>query len=301
VSTGTRGFAGDPEFHELCRQFRALEARKAVDEASASFAQAHLIRDARVRLRAPVATLCEALDLSAQSVHTYRNVAERIDEPLFRELVGARGSGGLTLFPWSIIVQVARLARKEERDELIEKIRLHEWRTRAVAAYLSLGRGDAARLASDLGLGDRGRRHRSGGDLEGTRVPPPATSAVLGSPLATLMGGLSRARRPAVALVTVADVASRLIARASRESDRERASLTELWAARDALTRCALVVFGARSSIERRLSELCAELDPERCGSEARSGRGEGTDAARREAQVIDVRRRLDRRVGAAP
>jgi hypothetical protein len=150
MSTSTRSFARSAAFCDLCERFRALEARKAVDEASLNFEQARLIRDARVRLRVPVAEICDALDLSPQSVNAYRNVAERIDAGRFRELIEARRADGLAVFPWSVIAQVARLAGEDERDALIENIRLHGWRTRRVQRWVSVERRDvAARIPSD--------------------------------------------------------------------------------------------------------------------------------------------------------
>jgi hypothetical protein len=236
-----------------------------VDEAGANFEQAQLIRDARVRMRVPVAAMCEALDLSRQSVNTYRNVAERIDEKLFRDLIEARRPGGLALFPWSIIAQVARLAGKEEREDLIKKIRLHGWRTRNVEGYVSVERSDAAaRIAKESG---GGRNHAQAGRAPTAVQGTPGRSDAeqreevlpvvgkLATRMEMLLKDVSRKAPPTLILVAVADAASRMIAEVAGDADGERATVREMCAARDALTRCAAVVSYARTSIEKRLSE----------------------------------------------
>jgi hypothetical protein len=266
--TSTRAFAGNPEFRDLCRKFRALEARKAVDEASANFEQAHLIRDARVRLKVPVAAICDSLDLSPQSINTYRNVAERIDEKLFRQLIEARRADGLALFPWSVIAQVARLAGEEEREELIKSIRLRGWRTRDVQGYIAVERSDAAAR-----INGESRAGRSGAQVGGVtarsdpdEIPRDGVSSVVGD-LATrmemLLKDVSRTAPPTYILVAVADVASRMIAEAARASDRECQSRRELRTAREALTRCAAIASDVRNSIQRRLAKSREEVGAE--------------------------------------
>lgn len=167
-----------PAFCEICERFRALEARKSEDEAIANFEQAKLIQDARVRLKVPVSTICEALALSAQSVHAYRSVAARIEAPLFRELMKERRPDGLPLFSWSIVAQVARLADAREREDLLERIRNCGWRTRAVEEHISSRRG---------GLDQPRRRGRT------PRHATPAVLAVAADALARLAAEVAHA------------------------------------------------------------------------------------------------------------
>jgi hypothetical protein len=239
-------FVQDPAFREICERFRALEARKAADEAGANFEQAQLILDARTRLRAPVAVLCEALDLSAQSVHSYRNVAERIDARLFGDLVKEHRPSGLPVFPWSIIVQIARLASEPERQDLIRTIRLRGWRTRDAEGYVSVQRSEAAARP--------GARSRRGTSRGGGEPGPPEGGDLAARLEAAVADGPTKAP-PTQVVVVVAEFAARALTEAARDAVRGPASPGELTEAREALTRCATSAFDAKNAVAERLAE----------------------------------------------
>jgi hypothetical protein len=238
TATRSGDFAQDPAFRAICDRFRALEARKAADEASANFEQAQLILDARTRLGVPVAVICEALDLSPQSVHSYRNVAERIDANLFGDLVKEHRPSGLPVFPWSIVVQIARLASEHERRDLVQMIRLRGWRTRDAECYVSVQRSEAAA--------------RQGAKLP--RGGPPSIGD-LAARMEALVRDAARKAPPTRVVVVVADFAARTLTEATHEVACGRASAQELMDARDALIRCATSAFDAKNAVAERIAE----------------------------------------------
>jgi hypothetical protein len=266
IVTATRSgdFAHDRAFREICEKFRALEARKAADEASANFEQAQLILDARTRLGVPVAVICEALDLSPQSVHGYRNVAERIDASLFGDLVKEHRPSGLPVFPWSIVVQIARLANEHERQDLILMIRLRGWRTRDAQGYVSVQRSEAAaRQGAKLRGGSRSRgaapvassAEDAGRRDEENGEPGPSSIGDLAARMEALVSNAARTAPPTRVVVVVADFAARTLAEAAQEVACGRASAQELMDARDALIRCATSAFDAKNAVAERLAE----------------------------------------------
>jgi hypothetical protein len=266
-----RATAENAAFGEICEKFRALEARKTADEAHVNFEQAQLIRDARVRLKVPVAAIGEALGLSAQSINTYRNVAERIDRALFRELIGER-LGAISPFPWSVIAQVARLEDQGERGEVIEKIRRCGWRTRDVEAFVSSRR--SARVFSSRNAEGRKAaevepgplppgRSKVSGDVPGEEAGD-VTSLVsaLGREMLVLVNAAGDAARPALISIA-ADLLVRVVVDAAQAvaSVAGRAPSQELGRVRDALSRCAAVISDARVAIGTKLAEAEA-LEP---------------------------------------
>jgi hypothetical protein len=270
AATVSRVAAGTPTFSEICERFLGLEARKAADEACVNFEQAQLIRDARVRLKVPIAVIGEALRLSPQSINAYRNVAERIDEPLCRELIGER-LHAIPLFSWSVIAQVARLENHGDRMDLIGKIRECSWRTRDVEAYVSSRRGDArARCARREGQTPGrgvaheprpGERARMGGTATGEEAAD-VTSCMrdLGSRMLRLVhANASDAARPTLVII-VTEVLARVLREAAHAlaTAHERAPSRDLEGARDALTRCLESVARARDT----LTESLAEAEP---------------------------------------
>jgi hypothetical protein len=265
------------EFLEICENFRSLEARKSADEATVNYEQARLILDARVRLKVRIASICEALELSHQSVNTYRSVAERIDERSFRGLIEEHRPDGLPLFPWSIIVQLARLEDARERADAIQRIRLGAWNARRAEEYISSKRRSTRpRKRGSHGDGDSraGPAPRLGDGLEARgdpRLVEPDTLTPAGSDLARRAEGLVRscAKQSSASTVSVivliADVATRIVRDATAALG--RASVRELALAHDNLKRCLQSVVEAQHAIEIRLAE--AEAHERREGAAA--------------------------------
>jgi hypothetical protein len=217
-------------------------------------------------LKVPVAVICQALDLSPQSVHSYRNVAERIDPNLFGALVKERRASGLPFFPWSIVVQIARLANEHDRQELIQMIRLRGWRTRDAEGYVSVQRSEAAARQGARSRGggssrvaapgtssgeDAGRREAGGENGE----PAPPAIGELAARMEALVRDAARTAPPTRVVVVVADFAARMLTEATREIACGRAPARELMDARDALIRCASSAFDAKNAVAERLAE----------------------------------------------
>jgi hypothetical protein len=264
MSNRMRAFVADDAFREICERFRALEARKAADVAGANYEQAHLIREARVRLSAPVAAICEALDLSRQSLNAYANVGERMEPGLFRALVEERRPNGLPVFSWSIIVQVARLESQAQRQELIENVRLRGWRTRDAQRYVSAQRscGSARRPASRAGAATEragGMASRREGDVE--LDPGHLAGDDLAARVRALIGDSAGEATPARVLAATAHAASHAITQAARDPACGLAPPQELNAARSALARCAAAVAHARDAISEGLAATAPDRD----------------------------------------
>ena len=277
----------DRAFQQLCERFRALETRKKTEEASASFEQAQLIRDARGRLRVPVAEISKALDLSAQSINDYRNVAERIDKELFRALIEERRSNGYALFPWSIIVQVGRLEDKSDREELIDKIRRWAWRAREVQGYVSLARMDA-RATTGGKSAERGSAERNTFvprlvrasnrdarvDEEGHRYARGVASHGPSELEALVEDAPDRSDHPARFLTASADGARRIIEGLARDAAWAQVPAQELKEANDALARWAEAVTHMQSMIRGLVAE--AERQPSKPHKPSHAGNGDG-------------------------